>query len=125
MAEEAAPLNYERTRLVELLQEKLKERDDERAAEKAKRLERNQTAVQQLLEAMEVEQFLINIVTFVERNYDYGKVDDKFAERVKNLHHEQNEPTFDQELKRLIRVYENADDEKVQVSVTSDVYRYI
>lgn len=125
MAEEAAPLNYKRTRLVELLQEKLQEREDERAAEKAKRDERNADAIKGITEALSNERFLVYLVNEIRRGFSITQVDEKLPEHVEGYYGQRVESDYDEQLKQLIRVFENADDDLVQVDVTSDVYRYL
>lgn len=131
MADEHKGLSYKRQTLIETLQERLQEKRDEREAAKAKAAEKNQGAIEAITEALQNPSFLVWAASNL-RGLGVDVHDkDAFLRKVEQtwpVGAGEGEPGFydpDEDMKRLIRVYEKAEDDTVIVTVRDEVFNYL
>lgn len=125
------PLTYKRTKLVEVLRDRLVEAEKKRADEKAKAAERNKKVRDQIVELIdEYPQFLVYVASRLHfRDGALLPSSEAYKEFVKEKYEPRPEATTDSEpdakIKRLIRVYDQAVDDTVKVSVNDDIFSYL
>ena len=132
MASSSNPLTYKRDTVVAQLQARLAEKQQERQAKKDALAAKNKAVLDQLTELMtDYPQFLVWVVERLNPKRHRDETGpmvgtDEFAQHVKDRYDvEPGGFDPDADLKRLIRVFENAVDDEVKVDVTDDVWHYL
>lgn len=125
------PLTYKTSTLIEVLQERLQKRVDDRAAAKAKLDEKNQKARDQVVALLdEYPSFLVWVTNQVRGNWGHDAGSDALRETIEKTYGTKDEVPADnydpdEDLNRLIRVYEKAEDKEVKVTVRDEVFAYL
>lgn len=123
-------LTYKRTTLVASLQAELDKRKADREEKKAKLAAKNKEAHDRIVEGLGNPQFLVWVVQRLTSG-GFDATDDGFVKKVADMWPQSNgeelSPSHDPDghLKRLIRVFEKAEDDTVTVSVDDEVYSYL
>lgn len=129
---EEHPLTYKRQTLIESLQERLAAREKQREDEKKKAADRNKKVRDQIVELMDkYQQFLVWISDRALR-VDLRPGTEAYKEEIDRCYGlpSDRDPAVspydpDEMIKRLIRIYEKAEDDEVKVDPGDDVYNYL
>lgn len=121
------PLTFNRLELVKLLQQRLDDREAEREAARAKKAEELDAIANRLTLGMsEHQQFIVALAAHVISAFELDPGDDTFAEKLSKHYKFDVEPVeADASLRKLIRAYESAADEQVNVSISDTAFQYI
>lgn len=126
MATEHGKLTYTRQTLIDSLNEELGRREQQREAAAQAQAEKNAEQLARITSALAVPEFLDWVVNQVAYNWGGSAKADDLADYLRNYY---GQPTSDRDpdegIKRMIRVYDKAEDEQVEVAVTDEVYRYL
>jgi len=126
------PLTYKRETLIEVLNERLAETESKRDEQKKKADERNKKARDMVVELLdEFPSFLVNVTNILAYHQGGRRPGtEAFREHIENAYAlrdevEVNDHDPDSRIKRLIRVYEKAEDVEVKVTVNDEVFTYL
>lgn len=128
---EQKPLTYKTDTLIKALKAELKRREEERADAKKKLEEKNAATLDQLIELLkEYPTFLRDVVHQVTYRLVAGEAGtdtwkSKVEEHYASADKPEEEQQYDEDLKKLVRVYEKAEDDTVEVHVHDTVYNYL
>jgi hypothetical protein len=124
------PLTYKRQTVVDKLKEQLAQRQEKRQKAEEERKQKNDAAIARLNEALNsTPQFLLELAGVIEYELGVRITEEDFVTTVANRYAGQvrshPKPDPDEDINRLIRVYESAEDDTVKVYVSDAVYRYL
>lgn len=121
-------LTFKRQTVIDTLQERLAEVKREREEKVAAELAKRQEAINHITAALQNPQFVVWVMRLMGQTPDVHE--DAFDRWVAETFPTPGAdgravPNPDEAMERLIRVYEKAEDETVEVSIYDDVYRYL
>lgn len=127
------PLTYKTETLIATLNERLAERQREREAKAQEAAARNQKARDQIVELLDkYPSFLVWLSGSLNTQWRVGNPGtDAFATAIDSAYAAQDNVAAgrnynpDEDLERLIRVYEKAEDKEVKITVNDDVFIYL
>lgn len=121
----AEKISLERTKVVALLRERLAETERKRSEALSKQQDKQKKVRESIIKALEIPEVLV-LVAGAFRNLGYEPADGEegFLDKLKDAY-DGGPYERDQEIKRLIRIYEAATNAEIEVSVHDSLFLYI
>lgn len=123
-------LVYTKEKLVQVLRDRLAAREADRQAKKEKAQAKHQEVRDRIVAALDNPQFVVWVTGRI-KSAGFDPSGEGFVQKVVDTWPDTNGADVgeahdpDRDLKRLLRAYENAENETVNIRITDEAYRYL